>query len=141
MYVCCIDSGHFRLRGLVLAGLHGTGLHPGHLGGSIVAADVQIVLAAICVHAIAKVQWQCLIVDLRGGTDGLTPIAALSQPLLHTVRLDLELLLKLLLGLFLCVHLGLHLLLLRLNRLFLLIFLIRESHLEVMSHLFPLNDI
>ena len=58
MCVSYIDSGHVRLRSLVLAGLHGTGLHPGHLGGSIVAADIQIVLAAIrVVYAIAKVQW------------------------------------------------------------------------------------
>ena len=64
MYVSYIDSGHVRLRSLVLAGLHGTGLHTGHLGGSIIAADVQIVLAAIRVHAVAKVQRQCLIVDL-----------------------------------------------------------------------------
>ena len=55
MCVSYIDSGHVRLRSLVLAGLHGTGLHPGHLGGSIVAADIQIVLAAIRVYAIAKV--------------------------------------------------------------------------------------
>ena len=84
MYVCYIYSSHFRLRSLVLARLHGTGLHAGHLGGSV-AADVQIVLSAIRVHTIAKVQWQSLVVDLRSGTACFASVAALGQPLLHTV--------------------------------------------------------
>ena len=56
MFVSCIDSGNFRLWSLVLARLHGTGVHPWHLSWCPTIADIQIVLANILAQLILKVQ-------------------------------------------------------------------------------------